>query len=378
MFWRGCAVLAATFVLLSCGSGGYSLGHATLPGQVKRTFDQAAVDQNAQRLYVADETAKAIDLFDVSKGDARFLSAVRTPAAPKGLAVAGDLHVVFAGLSDGSLAAIDSDPHSKRFGQLLAHFPSGDPAADLIDYDAQHHRLYVADPAGKLVILDALQHRRLGAVSLSKGLEQPRWDSASGRVYVSDADRNSIYSVDPGAQHVVAEWKLPVACGPTGMGLDGKAGQALVGCGSGGQVVVWDVRKGRSLTVIHGIASVDQVVFDAAAGRYFAAGVVGGSHHGVGIFGGSPLKLQNSVTTHADTAGVAFDERTQTVYQPDAHPGEEGVVWFALPAPITTGGVDWVTPLTYVAILVVVFGAILLIGRRRARARAKAGRPFFS
>lgn len=376
MFGRLGAVLLGACLLAACGSA-YSLGHAPLPG-AKRTFDQAAVDQNAQRLYIADETARAVDVFDVSKGGARYLAAVKTTAAPKGLALAADLHEVFAALSDGSVAVIDSDPHSKRFGQMLARFPSGDSAADLLDYDSQHHRLYVADPAGRLVILDALQHRRLGAVSLAKGLEQPRWDSVTGRVYVGDSDRNSIYSVDPGRQRAVAEWKLAAACGPTGMGLDTKSGQALVGCSSGGRVVLWDVGKGKQLASLPGVGGVDQVVYDAAADRYFAAGVVGGSHHGVGIFGGSPLKVLNSVTTYADTAAVAFDEKTQTVYQPDAHPGEQGVVWFALPAPATAGGLDWLIPAIYVAILAAVFGVILVVGRRRAQAREKAGRPLIS
>src|SRR2546425_6197808 len=60
-------------------------------------FDIMAVDQRAQRLYVADSLVQGVDVVDVSTNPGRYLRTIPLNVAPKGLAVSEEEHLLFTG-----------------------------------------------------------------------------------------------------------------------------------------------------------------------------------------------------------------------------------------------------------------------------------------
>jgi hypothetical protein len=375
------AVLAGCLLLAACGTPA-GLRHSDIPplhGH-RAFFDQATIDPTTHRLYLADGALGSVDVFDVGGTDPRFLRSVKLGHAPHGLAVATDLHKVFAGIDGGAVAVIEADPAAKNVNTVLATIQtSAIKNVDLVDYDPSGHLLWAASSdEGILTKIDAISNLDLSHLNLADGLEQPRYDAADGRLYLPNTTGNFLYQIDPVKLAVVKQWNLEVPCGPTGMAIDAKRQVALIGCSdpSVAYTLEWNLAAGQWVRTFTEVGSADQVVYDRANDVYLVAGRSGGVT-AIGFFGGAPVAYRSVKLTHADTRGVAIDNPSRVVYSPDAHPGEAGLVSFTLPA-AETPAPPLLAPLLYLLPLLLVGLAVWYYGARRARERRLAGRPMYS
>lgn len=381
MIARLSGLLAACLLLAGCGSPG-GIQHTDippLPGH-KAAFDQALVDQSTRRLYVADEGLLAVDVFDVSRNPPRYVTSVRLGKIPHGLAASKELHKVFVGLNGGGIAVLETDNSGGGANRVLDVIQtSAKKNVDLVDYNPASHQVWAAaSDEGILFQVDAIRDRVMATLPIAPTLEQPRVDPRTGVVYVPDTDKNTLYEVDPYQVQVVQQWSLGVACGPTGLAIDSARQVAMIGCRDphAGHIIAWDLKTGTPIRTLSDVQDVDQVIYDAGAGLYMAAGRAGAAT-AIGFFGGSPPAYRAVKITHADSRAVAYDEASQTVYTPDAKPGNEGLISFPAPRPVPPAN-PWVAPLLYLIPLVLVGIGVWSYGSRRARQRRLAGRPMYS
>ncbi len=375
------AFLAGSLLLVACGTPA-GLRHSEIPplsGQVP-SFDQATVDQATHRLYLADGALNAVDVFDVSGGQPRFIASVKLGHSPHGLAVASDLHKVFAGIDGGAVAVIEGDPAAKNVNQVIATVKTAATKnVDLVDYDPTGHVLWAASKdEGILTKIDAIRNLALSDLKLTAGLEQPRYTPTDHSLYLLNLTDNLIYQIDPVRLGVIKQWDLGVPCSPTGMGLDAKRNIALLGCSdtSIAYTLEWDIAAGHRVRIFTEVGDADQVVYDAPNDLYLVAGMSGGVT-AVGFYGGSPVAYRSLKVTHADTRGVAIDDASKVVLAPDAHAGEVGLLSFALPGKDTPAP-PLLGPFLYLLPLLIVGLAVWYYGARRQRERRLAGRPMYS
>ena len=374
-------ILAACLLGAACGTPN-GLLHTDIPPLAGQhgSFDQATIDQAAEKLYLADGTLGAVDVFDVSQARPRYVTSVKVGRAPHGMALAPDLHKLFVGLDGGGVAVLEADPAARGVNTVLATIgTSAKKNVDLVDYDPGAHVLWAASSDdGILTRIDAIRNLATSHMNLAPGLEQPRFNPGDHLLYLPNQARNVLYRINPDKLQVVQEWILGVRCSPTGLGIDPKRQVAMLGCVDPGiaYTLEWNLAAGRVIRTFTQIANADQVVYDQPSDLYLVAGSSNGTT-AAGFFGGAPVAHRSSKLTHADTKAVAMDERSKLVYVPGAHPGDVGLISFALP-PREVSAPPLLAPLLYLLPLVVVGLVVWYFGRKRERERRLAGRPQFS
>lgn len=374
-------LLAASLLLVACGSPN-GLTHTEIPplGGQAATFDQAVVDPSSHRLYVSDSTLLGVDIFDVSQTGPRYLTTLRLGRAVHGLAVAEDLHKIFVGEDGGGIAVIEADPGSKKVDTLLMTIRTpAKKSVDLLAYDRADHLLIASSPAdGFISQVDAIRNVYIKNLALGGGLEQPRYNPADGRLYLTNMDKDLVYAIDPRKLTLIKQWPVGMTCSPMGMDINPKTGDAMFGCSSPkvAYTLLWSLREGKVTKIFNQVADADQVVFDPAGERFLAAGTSSGNT-AIAVFGGHPVDYQARVMTHADSRAVAYSAANGIVYTPDRKRGQEGLTSFPIPKP--EGHLpSFLTPLAYLLVLLGLGLVVWYYGRRRQRERRLAGRPTYS
>jgi hypothetical protein len=140
------------------------------------------------------------------------------------------------------------------------------------------------DPAGHgkftpyVSLIDDVSHCVLGRVVVpapAGSLEQPQWDAAASEFvesvrHTKSAPGGALAVIDPVRPEVVRMIPLP-ACHAAGLAI-GPAGQALVGCGLGGPMIVDPVAGTVLVRYPHRAeCCADEVGYDSLNGRYVVA-----------------------------------------------------------------------------------------------------------
>src|SRR5579864_2738720 len=317
---------AAALLVSACGGAPVAITHSTVPhlaGGVG-AFDVIEIDQKAHRLYAADRSDSGVDVFDTSQSPARFVTTVTTSADPSGLAVAPDRGFVYAGLSDGSVAVIDTMTDA-----LVKEVPTGAKSIDLIEYAAEAHAVFAASGAdGTIAKVDAQSLAVAGVFKIGSALEQPRFNPADHLLYVTGSGADALFRLDPNTGRVVD--KLPLnGCSPRGLAINPKQDQALIACSS--WVLRMDLRNPSDLHAYTQVGGGDVIIYDAAVDRFFVA-APGAQPSEVAVFGGSPIDYVTSVNTGGLGNSAAYDEASHVVFTPDVIPGRAGLDEFKAPA----------------------------------------------
>ena len=87
---------------------------------------------------------------------------------------------------------------------------------DSIEYDPTDHKVYVTAPGENTIgVVDTETNTVITEFTgLPGGLEQPRYNSADGMLYVVVRDANMLLQFDPSTDALVRQAELPVRCGP--------------------------------------------------------------------------------------------------------------------------------------------------------------------
>lgn len=287
--------------------------------------DLIDIDQQAHLMYLGNGEADAIEVFDVSAPTPRWVRAFHVPGAVAGILIAPDLKKVFGGSPNG-MVIVDADPSSATYGATLNTIYLGPGGTDELDYDPIDHKVYVTDVADQTVAsVDAIHNTLIKTFPNlpETQLEQPRYNPGDGFMYMSWRATNQIAKFDPRTDTLVSVTPIGVPCTPSGIAIKPTTNLAMIGCRP--QIVFWDLKTNSMASASPKSGGADQVIYNAHADRFFAAG--SGYHRGpvMGIFDGSGNFITNIPTTSVSHE-VGYDQTNGVVYTIGG-----GLIWFKPP-----------------------------------------------
>lgn len=348
------------FLVSACGAAthpGGDISSTKVPAIAGKpaSFDVIEIDQAAQRLYASDRTDQGIDVFDTSVVPARYLKTIALNASPNGLAVAPDMQRLFAGTSKGSVAIVDIDPASVTADKVVKEVPTGAKSVDLLDYSPTLNSLFASNgEEGSITSINATSGAVKTHYRIGHPLEQPRYNSADGMLYVTSPDADALFQIDLGTRLIKST--IPLGkCVPYGLAINPKLDQALIACRT--FVIRQGLRNTGDVEAFGQVAGGDVISYDAGADRFLVSAPAPLASSKVGIFGGNPIAYLTSVTTGAGGHSAAYDEANHLVYTPDIRSGRAGLAGFEPPR----GGVDLVAQLPSLGVLAGVFAVITLL-----------------
>ena len=322
-------------------------------------FDDLQIDQANHRLYAADRD-HGIDVFDISTPYAKFVQSITLPSYPNGLAVASDLGRLYVGTADGSVQVIDINPASPTAWKVIMQIQTGAKEVDLLDYSASRHELYASNGTdGTLAIIDTNRNAITRSVKVGSALEQPRFNSADGMLYVTSPDADALFKIDPATGTIKSKNTLGL-CQPMGLAINPRANQAMIACTN--WTLAWNLRTSTAQG-FNEASGGDIVRYDSSADRFLVASPGNINTGTVAIFGGSPIAYISSVTTGAGANAADYDETNRLIYTTDLRPNQVGVDAFQIPdgAP-TLSSLLTLAPLA--ALLPVMVLVLFIVGRQ--------------
>ena len=309
-------VAAAGGILLlgACAGCQSTVRQAAVPAIAAGSFDGVEADQTAHRLYLADRTNSKVQTIDISAAQPRFAGSIDVAAPPNGLAVAPELHRLYAGLSGGTLAVIDTQADSPTYMQVVKSITVNAAAdADLMDYSPSLQRVFVSTGSGGEVVgVSTILNEVKERYTLNTEIGQPRYDAADGMLYVTTLGTDSLLRINPADGKVVNTIKV-AGCRPNGLAINPGRQLALTTCRS--SVAAINLRTG-AYDVNRVVAGGDIVSYDAAVDRFVVASPHDRTDSAVGVFYGDATFLGSVAATPA-AHGAAFDSAHGLVYAPD-------------------------------------------------------------
>ena len=353
-----CALFAAFTVLPAWADGDMHRGGTLqllntipLPATLAplHGWDISWLDAATQRLYLADRSNSAVDVFDTRSGT--FLKAITGGFAgvkfnASGAAnndISGPNGVVTAGrwlfVSDGASRVVSVDLASDTVVSSVVTSPSPN-RADELAYDADSGTLLVVNnaddpPFATLIKVDkANGHLTVGGrvtfdaahgVDATNGAEQPVWDRVTGHFYISipqigaNAKDGAVIRIAPATAR--ADALFPVQfCQPAGLAL-GPGQELLLGCSvvfdtagapwsatgsttAAPTSVLMNAVSGRIERVVPGVSGSDEVWFNPGDGRYYLAARNQSGGPMLGVIGARSKALAQLVPT-LNVAGKA-------------------------------------------------------------------------
>jgi DNA-binding beta-propeller fold protein YncE len=302
--------LAGVVVLGACASCESTVKQLALPSLAATPIDAVATDNDSHRLYLADGAGHGVDVVDISTTTPEFVRTIGVGAAPLGLAVAPDLHRLYAGLSNGGVAVIDTDPSSPKFMQVVATIAAATTVADLLDYNPARRQLLVATATdGQVVVVNAINNGISAVYPIGVPIGQARFNSGDGNVYVTVPSADAIYRIDP-ASGAVTRKLVAKGCHPNGLAVNAARNLALVTCR--GSVGLFDLETGGS-TITRVVQGGDIVVYNPAADQFAVASPHDVHDSAIGVFAGDGTFIGSVPSTpHAHAA--AFDTAHGLIY----------------------------------------------------------------
>lgn len=364
--------IAWSLAVSACGATGIRIDHTAVPTLTRSvaSFDDVEIDQQNHRLYVADRTDRGVDIFDISSVGAKYMRTIPTPSGPNGLAIAADLTRLYVGTAGGSVIVVDIDVTSPRLDDIIAVVQTNGSEADLLDYAGDRQRLYVSNGVdGTITSIDTTTNAVAASFNVGSPLEQPRYDTADGMLYVTSPDADALFRIDPTDGTMTS---TPLGgCRPTGLAINPTSNVALIVCRT--FVMSRDLSTGATQAFVQ-LGGGDIAEYDASADRFFLASP-SGSQPAVAIFTGSPIGYSTSVALASPTNAAAYDETNGVVYASDTTAGHAGVVSFRPPAIppawLTTAESIW----PYALMVAVLVSLIVIVGRSADPARRREQAP---
>jgi len=356
---------AGVVMLGACATCESTVRQAVLPSLAATPIDDVVSDNSAHRLYLADDAGRGVDVVDISTPTPQYMRMIGVGHTPLGLAVAPDLHRLYAGLSTGAVAVIDTDSASPTYMQVIASIAAGTTTADLLDYSPARRQLLVSTSTdGRVVLVNALNNGIAAVYSVWVPIGQARFNDADGKVYVTVPSADAIYRIDPAAG-VVTRKLVAKGCHPNGMAINPGRNLALVTCR--GSVGLFDLKTGGN-TVTRVVQGGDIVSYDSRSDRFAVASPHDAEDSAIGVFGGDGAFI-GSVASTPNAHAAAFDSAHGLIYAA----GATGLISLApsecLPPPgwlKFLGGLSvFVTPLIAAALF------LLWYARRAGRGTSK-------
>jgi DNA-binding beta-propeller fold protein YncE len=242
-----------------------------MPADVKGHFDHFGVDLAGNRLFATAEGYKAVLVFDLNSGQLiHTISGIGIPHAVLYRQDVGRIYVTDGGA--GALRIYDAKTYQlEKSVKLLVD-------TDSIAYDPATKYLYVVNGGGDanqtfstISVIDTTSGDKLADIKIDGDtLEAMAVESSSRRLYVNNRAKNQIEIVDREKHTRSATWPVTKAKFNVAMAFDEPSHRLFVGCRSG-SIVVFDTESGKEVAALPIETGVDDMVYDAASKRIYAA-----------------------------------------------------------------------------------------------------------
>jgi DNA-binding beta-propeller fold protein YncE len=244
----------------------------SIPG-ISGDFDHFAVDVKGNRLFLAGEDHKTVEVFDVING--RHLQSI---------AGFGQPHSIFYLPASNQLLVTDGGTGVVQILRGTDYAFTGRiedlPAADSARLDSSSNTLYVVT-GGKdlqwdhsfLVAIDLRSNKKVGELRLeSNHVEAMALDSSSSRLFINVTDKSEVAVIDRKSLKVLDRWPVQVAGENSPMAFDEKHHRLFLVCRQPAMLVVMDSDSGKIVAHLPAAARSDDVAFDEASGRIYVPG----------------------------------------------------------------------------------------------------------
>ena len=242
-----------------------------LPDDIKGRFDHFAVDLAGNRLFATPEDTHQVLVFDLKSG--KLLHSIKPIGKPHAILYREDLHQLYVTDGDaGELKIYDSKTYALKSSVKLLE------DADSIGYDPSTKYLYIDNGGGDvhetysmLSVVDTTSGKKLADIKLDgETLEAMALESGSSKMYVNNKAKNRVDVVDREKRELLASWPITKGKTNVAMALDEANHRLFVACRSG-DLVVFDTTSGKEVTSLSIAKGVDDLAFDKASGRIYAA-----------------------------------------------------------------------------------------------------------
>lgn len=287
--WRACmkklvcTLVAAFFVSVVpyCAPAAQPLMLAQkfpMPATVKGRFDHLGVDLRGNRLFLAAESAHEVLVFNLRSG--KFLRAITGVGIPHAIFCREDLNRIY--ITDGGAGELKIY-NGKDYNLLKSVKLKVD--ADSIGYDPATHYLYIDNGGGDanqtfsmFSMVDTTSGEKVADIKVDGDtLEAMALAKSTPLIYVNNRAKNQVAVIHRQTHALVASWPVTLAQANVAMALDEAAHRLFVACRSGA-IVVFNTETGKEVQSLPIAKGVDDLIFDPATKRIYAAcGSGGGS-----------------------------------------------------------------------------------------------------
>lgn len=242
-----------------------------LPGAVQGPFDHFGVDPAGRRLFVTAENYHAVLVLDLDTG--KVIHEITGIAKPHAILYRGDVSRIYVtdGV-DGSLKIFDGKTY-----RLIQRIEL-EKDADSIGFEPLSKMLYVVNGGGdaghnwsQLSVIDTTTGKKTDDLKIEGDtLEAMALDTFRPKLYLNNPAKNEIEVINRWKNSVIASWPVTLGKRNVAMALDEAHQRLFTACRSG-QIVVLDTNTGKELQALPIAPGVDDVVYDAASMRLYAA-----------------------------------------------------------------------------------------------------------
>src|SRR5216684_2840186 len=243
----------------------------TLPADIKGNFDHFGVDLKGNRLFATPEGYKAVLVFELKTG--KPIHTITGIGKPHAVLYREDLDRIYVTDGDaGDMKIFDGKTYALLSSVKLLE------DADSIGYDPKTKYLYVDNGGGDvhqtysmLSVVDTTADKKLADIKIDGDtLEAMALETSTPRLYVNNKAKNQVDVVDREKRELAASWPLTKCKVNVAMALDESNHRLFVACRTG-LVAVLDTQSGKEITALPITKGVDDVVYDAASKRIYAA-----------------------------------------------------------------------------------------------------------
>lgn len=235
-------------------------------------FDHFGIDLKNGRLFATPEASHSVRVFDLKTG--KPIHTIEGIGKPHAVLYREDLNRIY--ITDGD--AGDVKIFDGATYKLLSSVKLLEDA-DSIGYDPKTKYLYIDNGGGDvhqtysmLSVVDTTAGKKLADIKIDgETLEAMTLEQSSPKLYVNNKAKNQITVVDRDKREIIASWPVTKCKVNVAMALDEPDHRLFTACRSG-EMVVLDTQSGQEIAVLAITKGVDDIVYDAASKRVYAAG----------------------------------------------------------------------------------------------------------
>jgi DNA-binding beta-propeller fold protein YncE len=241
-----------------------------MPASVKGRFDHLGIDIGGNRLFVVAEEAQQVLVFDLATG--KFIREIKVEH-PHAVLYRADLNRIY--ITDegkGVLNIYDGKTYEPVKTVALK------VDADSIGYDPATKYLYIdngGDNAHEkftmLSVVDTTAGTKVADIKIDGDtLEAMALEKSGDRLFLNNPAKNEVEVIDRKTNKLVTSWPVKLGKSNATVALDESVHRLFVGCRSGA-IVVFDSQTGKELQALPVGKGVDDLMFDPASKRIYAA-----------------------------------------------------------------------------------------------------------